>query len=187
MMISEKIYFAIQKAAVLHNGQYRKDKTTPFIAHPFSVGLLLSKYTNDEDIVISGFLHDVLEDVDSYTRDDMKNDFGSRVTSMVEGVTHDNNLEWKERTSKYLEKLKGNKECIMISCADKVHNIQSSIDGFEMMGDAFWDSFIAKPKDYYWFYCSVLDITKDYLDNPIVNELDSVINTAKKTVFASLE
>lgn len=183
MITSEKVYFAIERSSILHNGQYRKDEKTPFIAHPFSVGFLLAKYTDDEDIIIAGFLHDVLEDVDSYSREDMKREFGERITNLVLGVTHDNNLGWKERTDKYLEKLQENKDFIMISCADKVHNINSSIEGFEEMGEGFWNSFYAEKEDYHWFYNSVLAIAKEKLDNPIVLELEDIIKKSENTVF----
>ena len=186
MDVSEKIYLAINRAAVLHNGQYRRDKEIPFIVHPFAVGFLLSKYIDDEDVIIAGFLHDVLEDVEGYSRDDMAKDFGDRVADIVEGVSHNKNLEWKERTEKYLERLKGDEDCIMVSCADKIHNITSSIFGYDRFGESFWDAFTAEKKDYHWFYTSVLEIAKQDLNNPIVQELERVIDRANNTVFSSL-
>ena len=186
MAVSDKMYFAIDKVAVLHNNQYRKDTITPFVVHPFAVGFLLSQYTEDEDIIIAGFLHDVLEDVEGYTEQDMQKDFGERITSIVKGVTHDGNLEWKERTDKYLEQIQQNKDCIMVSVADKIHNIHSSIGGFEKMGESFWDSFTADKKDYQWFYNSVLEIAKNDLDSEIVLELEATIQRANKTVFSNL-
>ena len=186
MGISDNIYFAINKAAVLHSGQFRKDKQTPFIVHPYSVAFILSQYTDDEDVIIAGLLHDVLEDVQGYTRDDMLRDFNPRITEIVEGVTHNKDLEWRDRTEKYLEKIQKNKDYLMVSCADKIHNINSSIFGFEKMGESFWDSFTAEKADYKWFYESVLEIAQNNLDSPIVDELNDTIDKANKTVFSSL-
>ena len=91
--MTQRIYDAINMVAILHNGQYRKDKKTPFITHPFFVGMVLSHYTDDEDIVIAGLFHDVLEDVPGQTRDHIARDFGDRVAD-IEGVRKEGEQFW---------------------------------------------------------------------------------------------
>ena len=51
-MYTSHIQKAINKAADLHRGQIRKGDGLPYIVHPFSVALILSNYTDDEDIII---------------------------------------------------------------------------------------------------------------------------------------
>jgi (p)ppGpp synthase/HD superfamily hydrolase len=60
-------YYLIQKcseyAAIAHQGQYRKDKKTPYIVHPARVASLVSmSCTNRDTVICSAWLHDVLED-----------------------------------------------------------------------------------------------------------------------------
>ncbi|MEK7182016.1 MAG: HD domain-containing protein, partial [Patescibacteria group bacterium] len=63
MFLTPQIDKAIQRATVLHHGQERKGTGAPYIVHPYAVAFLLAHYTDDEDVIIAGLLHDVLEDV----------------------------------------------------------------------------------------------------------------------------
>ena len=78
-MYTSHIQKAINKAADLHRGQIRKGDGLPYIVHPFSVALILLKYTNDEDIIAAGLLHDVLEDVEGYEYEDLKRNFTKKI------------------------------------------------------------------------------------------------------------
>lgn len=175
-ILSPLIHKGMKRAAQLHHGQMRKDKKTPFIIHPFAVGFILSSYTNDENTIVAGFLHDVLEDVEGYTYEEMCKEFSKEIASIVKGVTRGNSTNWEESSKEYLENLaSASNESVMVSVADKIHNIASSIDGVQEFGDKFWDNFVAQPKDYIWFYNSVLEIAEDKLDNKITQELENSI------------
>jgi (p)ppGpp synthase/HD superfamily hydrolase len=90
MKLTPKIQQAINLVSRLHAGQVRKgDDNLPYISHPNSVAWILSNYTNDEDIIVSGLLHDVLEDVKGYYYDDMVRDFGEKIAQIVKGVSED--------------------------------------------------------------------------------------------------
>lgn len=66
MKFSNQVHKAIARAAVLHQSQTRKGDGYPYIVHPYSVAMILAQYTEDEEILIDGLLHDVLEDVEGY-------------------------------------------------------------------------------------------------------------------------
>lgn len=89
MVYSEQVNKAIKVATKLHDGQFRRGSTIPYIAHPFAVALLTQKYTDSEDVFIGGVLHDILEDVPKriYTREDLANDFGYDILNIVETVS----------------------------------------------------------------------------------------------------
>lgn len=186
MKMTQRIYDAINMVAILHNGQYRKDKKTPFITHPFFVGMVLSHYTDDEDIVIAGLFHDVLEDVPGQTRDHIARDFGDRVADIVVGVTHNAEVDWKTSRTDYLNMLRsGSQESLMVACADKIHNITANIEGVRREGEQFWSYFSAPKQEYKWFYESALSIAHERLENPIVDDLSRVVQRANKEIFAS--
>ena len=66
-------------ATVAHGGQMRKDGKTPYIAHPERVVKILQKSgIEDEEILASAYLHDVLEDTNSKL-----DGFSSRVQKIV--------------------------------------------------------------------------------------------------------
>ena len=50
-------------AAIAHNGQFRKDKKTPYITHPARVANLFeNQYSYRYQYVAAAWLHDVMED-----------------------------------------------------------------------------------------------------------------------------
>jgi hypothetical protein len=58
-----RIERAIALAIRAHDAQVRKgDGQLPYVVHPVTVALILSRYTGDEDTIIAGLLHDTLED-----------------------------------------------------------------------------------------------------------------------------
>lgn len=191
MKFTLNIHKAINTAASLHLGQTRKGDGLPYIVHPFSVSLILSNYTDDENIIIAGLLHDVLEDVENYSMQDMTRDFGDDVTKIVLGVSEDKNpgnnndekKTWRTRKEKYLENLKKDSfESLMVSCADKIHNLTTLTDAYSERGEAVWDKFNAPKEDILWYYEEIIKIMNSNLDNPIVKELKDVHARFLKTV-----
>ena len=184
MKLTPLIYKAIHEAARLHNGQTRKIVELPFIVHPFSVGFILAQYTDDEEVIAAGILHDTVEDVEGYTNEDVSRDFSERVARIVAGVTEPEHGTWREIRQIYLDGLRsGSDESVMVSVADKIHNILSTIEGVEKFGVGIWEKFHATPVDYLWYYEEVMAIAKERLDNPIVKEFEEVLNKAKETIF----
>jgi len=191
-MFTPTIQKAINTASRLHAGQVRKGSgDLPYISHPFSVAWILSQYTDDEDVIVAGLLHDILEDVKDYRYNDMARDFGERVTKIVQEVSEDKdpNIEsdekatWKERKSKYLQGLEHDSvEALMVCAADKIHNIQSMIDDHAVQGESFWEKFNAPNDEKSWFYGEVGRILENRLKNPIVKELLVKVSELQKVI-----
>jgi (p)ppGpp synthase/HD superfamily hydrolase len=92
-------------------------------------------------VLIAGLLHDSLEDVPGYNKEKLEEEFGSRVTQIVLGVTEpldankalDDQKPWLERKEAYTLALKnGPAESALVSCADKIHNLMSTEYTIEM-------------------------------------------------------
>lgn len=136
MLLSKRLSHAINRASELHRVQLRRGvDMTPYISHLYGVMYLLTKATDDEDVLIAGLLHDSLEDVPGYNKEKLEEEFGARVTSIVFGVTEplDANKDmndqkpWLERKEAYTLALKnGPAESALVSCADKIHNLMST-------------------------------------------------------------
>ncbi len=82
---SSNIQRALSFAKEAHIGQYRKSGE-PYIIHPIIVASFIASISNDETMVISALLHDVIEDT-QYSRDDIERLFGESVELLVEGMT----------------------------------------------------------------------------------------------------
>ncbi len=94
-------------AARHHQGQFRKDGATPYIAHPFRVALTLRHVfgIDDEDCLTTALLHDVIEDTLA-DFDDVRREFGREVADAVAALTKDKRLPEEVREPAYDEALK---------------------------------------------------------------------------------
>lgn len=94
---------AILFAARSHNGQFRKDGSTPYINHPLEVMHLLAHTAavTDTEILMAAVLHDVVEDTD-VTAEEIKERFGLRVSKIVMELTDDKTQTKEERKRQQL-------------------------------------------------------------------------------------
>ncbi|MFC1663394.1 HD domain-containing protein [Patescibacteria group bacterium] len=189
MKYTDRLNNAIIKASKLHLGQKRKGDGLPYISHPIGVSFILSQYTKDEDIIIAGLMHDTLEDVKGYTRKELKADFGPKVLKIVDGVTEDKDpyyshakdiKTWRYRKEKYIADLnKDSKASLMVSCADKIHNLMSMLGAYENKGDKLWKKFNASKEDIHWFNQEILKVMKRRLGGGLTKEYNNVFTKAK--------
>jgi GTP diphosphokinase / guanosine-3',5'-bis(diphosphate) 3'-diphosphatase len=100
-----------------HRGQFRHDKITPYITHSERVvGLLEEIGIRDEDILASGWLHDVVEDC-GVSVGDLEREFNPEVARIVGALSRDvGREEYKERIRKSDYPVK------IVKLADVVHN-----------------------------------------------------------------
>jgi (p)ppGpp synthase/HD superfamily hydrolase len=193
MKLTPRIQKAINSASRLHAGQVRKgDVNLPYISHPFAVAWILSNYTDDEDIIIAGLLHDVLEDVEDYYYADLIKDFGPKVAEIVKGISEDKNpnverddkATWEDRKTRYLAGLENDSdETLMVFAADKIHNLESMISAYQEKGEALWDDFNSPKEKKLWLYEEIVKLLKERLSNPIVEELEKTYRLAEKILL----
>jgi (p)ppGpp synthase/HD superfamily hydrolase len=90
---------AVLFARKAHEGQKRKYGSEDYIIHPMSVALMLTHYYDDDDMIVAGVLHDIIEDT-SYTFDDIVLEFGISVANLVLGMTktYSRNASPEEKT-----------------------------------------------------------------------------------------
>jgi (p)ppGpp synthase/HD superfamily hydrolase len=192
MKMTKKIQKAIDLASRLHLGQTRKgDPGLPYISHPFSVAWVLAEYSDNEDIIIAGLLHDVLEDVKGYGYRDLKNDFGEKVARIVRGVSEDKDpnvssdekATWVERKLKYLQNLKKkSRSALLVSAADKIHNLRSMVAAYQLQGEALWERFNAPADKRLWFYEEMVKALSGQIDKRMLAGLEHEIWRLKKMV-----
>jgi (p)ppGpp synthase/HD superfamily hydrolase len=132
---SDRVNHALAFAAKHHDQQVRKGTRLPYVTHPASVAIILTRYGRDDETVVGGILHDVIEDCvrEAYSREMLEqrigDKFGLDVLETVLAVTHrrldDDGVELShdERRDDYLERLERASETARWVCAaDKLHN-----------------------------------------------------------------
>ncbi|WP_165165341.1 HD domain-containing protein [Corynebacterium qintianiae] len=172
---SPRLIKAINTAAWAHRDHVRKGTDIPYVSHLFGVMALVRTVTEDEDVLVASLLHDALEDVpEEYGEEQMRADFGDRVVELVRGVTKDGCLpSWQERADAYLAHLAlANEGSVIISVADKLHNLISILSDVEVYGEDLWSRFNSGKERQQWWYASVYELAAARLPgNPLVAAL----------------
>ncbi|HCJ45638.1 MAG: bifunctional (p)ppGpp synthetase/guanosine-3',5'-bis(diphosphate) 3'-pyrophosphohydrolase [Candidatus Moranbacteria bacterium] len=196
MFLTKRIEQAIVRATILHQGQKRKISNVPYIIHPYSVAFLLAHYSDDEDVIIAGLLHDTLEDVPTYTEEKLRSEFGDRVGDIVKEVTEDFTQaekedhsirahHWRARKEKYLKNLENDsEEALLIATADKIHNMRNAVDEYFLHGDAVWEKFQRNVEHMLWFYSETARIISAKLTHPLVDEMNRILTELEKVTIA---
>lgn len=172
----EKIDYAIYFATKAHKGQKRKQEDIDMIFHPFTVGMILQRNGCNEDVVIAGILHDVVEDT-KYTFDDIEKEFGKKIRDYVYDASEpDKSLPWKERKEHTIEHIKkaplGSK---LIVASDKISNLEDALENIRKYGE---DRVLSsRPEEQKWYYTSVYEscIENADLNNPIFKRYKKVL------------
>ena len=126
----DRINRAYVFAAHAHAGQMRISGE-PYITHPLAVAGILASLGMDEATVITGILHDTVEDT-SVTLDDVRQNFGDDVATLVDGVTkigkiHFNSSEHKqaENFRKMILATAKDLRVLIVKLADRLHNMRT--------------------------------------------------------------
>ena len=114
-----------------HENQVR-DSGDPFFSHPFEVANILAKMKLDENSIITGLLHDVIEDTLA-TKEDIKKGFGSEVAGLVDGVTklsklslqQSNKIKHIENFRKFILAISEDIRVLYVKLADRLHNMRT--------------------------------------------------------------
>ena len=90
--------------AMVKHGAQKRHSGDPYYAHPVSVAGILTDLRLDENTIIAGLLHDVVEDTD-VSLDEIRDNFGPDVAELVDGVTKLTQLEHLSQPAKQAENL----------------------------------------------------------------------------------
>jgi (p)ppGpp synthase/HD superfamily hydrolase len=194
---SDRLNHAFAFAAKHHDRQVRKGTRMPYLTHPANVAVILTRYGCDEDTVIAGILHDVIEDCvrEGWTRemleDRIASKFGDEVLQAVLAVTKrrvdDDGVELSrdEIKADYLDRLAQASEAARWVCAaDKVHNAGSILADLRRTIDAetVWGRFSGGRDSTLQWYRGVCDrLTTIGFTAPILAELTELVVALEAT------
>lgn len=80
----------------------------------------------DDDILVAGWLHDVVEDTDTSLAQ-VEAFFGRRVADLVHRVTNEEGKNRKERHEKTYPKILASDDAITLKLADRIANVEHSV------------------------------------------------------------
>ena len=125
---SDAIERAYQVARKAHEGQKRKSGED-YITHPVAVSLILAELGLNEETIIASLLHDTVEDT-PYSLDQLRLDFGSEISNLVDGVTKLDKLTYgpsaeAETVRKMVVAMSRDIRVLVIKLADRLHNART--------------------------------------------------------------
>lgn len=125
--IIEKAYYFSEKA---HTGQIRRSGE-PYISHPLSVAGILADLRLDVETIITGLLHDTVEDTHA-TLDEIKKEFGDNVAHLVDGVTKISKMNFRNTHEKQGENIRKmivamgkDVRVVLVKLGDRLHNMRT--------------------------------------------------------------
>ena len=149
------------KAWAFEAHKNQKYGDNPYTFHLEMVVNNLKRITNDEDVIVAGWLHDSVED--TYLNvEDIRKEFGEKVAELVFAVTGVGNNR-KERLLDVLSKIPNVSGSELIKLADRLSNVSSSINE----GKTSLTKMYKKEHD---------EIKVVFPDNILKKELDTLMN-----------
>ena len=118
-------------SAKVHQGQIRKSGE-PYLVHPLEVAGILAELKLDEASVVTGLLHDTIEDTLA-TKEEIVEIFGAEIADLVDGVTKlsqfsaANTQEEKqaENFRKMVVAMAKDIRVLLVKLADRTHNMRT--------------------------------------------------------------
>ena len=161
------------------NNMKRKKEDISLAFHSISVATILLNKKYDKEIVLTGLLHDIIEDSE-YTYNDLKEKFGEKIADNVSMLSENTNIkDYQERKLEFIERLNNSPEYIIIvEIADKLQNLLSDYELFQKEGKKA----LATRKTTYemskWFYLEMLKLFENKIEgeNNLLNRYKEMVN-----------
>ena len=121
---------AYRMAADAHKSQMR-ESGEPYMVHPLHVTLILADMQMDLVCLITGLLHDTVEDT-SLSLEQIRKEFGAEVARCVDGVTKLSKLHLYSREERQAESVRkmllamvNDIRVVIVKLADRLHNMRT--------------------------------------------------------------
>ena len=163
MKLSPLFEAALQMALAAHKNHLRKGTQIPYVSHLLAVASIVLDYGGDEDEAIAALLHDSVEDC-GVDPEEIRRRFGDKAANIV--VACSDSLEkdprkkadWRLRKEAYLRDLEtAPSPVLLVSAADKLHNVRSIVKDFLEVGHKVWARFKGGREGTLWYYQSLVD------------------------------
>ena len=155
---SDRINHAFAFAAKHHDQQVRKGTRLPYLTHPANVAVILTRYGRDEETVVAGILHDVIEGCvrEGWSLEKLEERVGTKfgnsvlntAVSVAERRLDDDGIELshEDRKLDYLNRLSlASEDALWVSAAHNLHNICSILSDVRRTAfpETVWGRFAA--------------------------------------------
>lgn len=123
--------------SMIAHGSQKRASGDPYFSHPLEVAGILTELKLDSDTIVTGLLHDTVEDTVA-TIDEIQAQFGDSVAQLVDGVTKLSKFELQSADKRQVENFRKllmatsrDIRVLLVKLADRLHNMRTLhfIDG----------------------------------------------------------
>ncbi len=123
--------------SMMAHGSQKRASGDPYFSHPLEVAGILTELKLDSDTIVTGLLHDTVEDTVA-TIDEIQTQFGDSVAHLVDGVTKLSKFELQAADKRQVENFRKllmatsrDIRVLLVKLADRLHNMRTLhfIDG----------------------------------------------------------
>jgi (p)ppGpp synthase/HD superfamily hydrolase len=172
---SPRLDDALVLAADAFRNVVRKGTRVPYIVHLLQVMVTVVENGGDEDQAIAALLHDIVEDIEGVTFEAIEARFGSDVANMVRALSDSCSHPrpaWRPRKETYLARLRVEPGRLkLISAADKLHNLESILADYPVVGESLWSRFTGGREGTLWYYEAAIDALANGWSHPLLDRL----------------
>ena len=169
-----------------HNGQVRKGTDIPYITHPLAVAEIVRVQGGSEEQVAGALLHDVVEDGGGLkVLNNIRTLFGETVSEIVlacSDSTEQPKPEWWTRKKRYVAHIATmSPTALLVSLADKVHNVSAIEVDLELVGEKIFDRFKTGKEGTLWYYRALVGVFMERgLYMKLVSEFDRTVGKIER-------
>jgi len=178
-------------SAKVHSGQ-KRSSGEPYLSHPLEVAGILSDMKLGVPTIVTGLLHDTVEDTLA-TLDDIESLFGPEIATLVDGVTKISKLPMTSKVAEQADNFRKlilatarDIRVVLVKLADRLHNMRTlehlSEDRRKRIARETLDIYapLAHRLGIYWMRTELEDIAFKYTNPDIYDELVAKIASKKK-------
>ena len=178
--LTSKLDRAFSYAHEVHDGQFKKGTSVPYLGHLMGVSSIVLGDGGSEDEAVAALLHDAAEDHGGRARlDDIRSRFGDEVARIVEDCTDSWDTpkpSWLARKQAYIQRARTlPSPSLRVSIADKVHNTYGILRDLRNIGEKVWERYDVSPDDVLAYYESLVRAYREAGGGRLVDELERIV------------
>ena len=178
--LTNKLDRAFGYAHEVHDGQFKKGTSVPYLGHLMGVSSIVLGDGGSEDEAVAALLHDAAEDHGGRARlDDIRSRFGDNVARIVEDCTDSWDTpkpSWLARKQAYIQRARTlPSPSLRVSIADKVHNTYGILRDLRNIGEKVWERYDVSPDDVLAYYESLVRAYREAGGGRLVDELERIV------------
>ena len=181
---------ALAFALEAHGNQTRKGSDVPYASHLLQVAGLVLEHGGGIDQAIAALLHDVVEDCEGVTQEQIERRFGPDVARIVGDCTDTlpgdrpgEKSPWRLRKESFVGRLeKVDARSALVCVCDKRHNLGALVVDVQVAGTDYLERFSASGPELVWYFEAILAAVRPHIPAGLRDDYEARLDEFRKLV-----